>query len=298
MNSVSPMQKTDEDGNRENKRFCVRYLGTNCLLVQGDQTGLLIDPHFSRPSRIALLSRIAPDITGIEQALTQFEIRSLDAILLTHTHYDHALDAAETALRTGALILGSGSAVQLGRGAGLCEDQPQRVEPGSAVEVGEFSISFLSASHMPFPAPIAAWLKLNGRIEEPFSPPAWFWRYRSGMVFALLLKRNSRSLLVQGSAGVGSDTAAAAGADAAILSIGGLGLKPAKFRQRWFEENVIQPGIQRVYLSHWDDFTQPFSPTCGRIPGCQRTLRHIRRLAAQQSSLSIELLQPGEQIWI
>jgi L-ascorbate metabolism protein UlaG (beta-lactamase superfamily) len=48
-----------------------------------------------------------------------------------HTHFDHALDAAVVADRTGAVLVGGESTANIGRGHGLAEDRIRVVTPGS-----------------------------------------------------------------------------------------------------------------------------------------------------------------------
>jgi L-ascorbate metabolism protein UlaG (beta-lactamase superfamily) len=96
----------------------ITYLGTNTLLFNEDQTSLLIDPHFTRPRKLNLLSKIRPEPEIIAENLARFEIRKLEGVLLTHTHYDHALDAVEVIRQAGGVLYGSASAVHLARGAG------------------------------------------------------------------------------------------------------------------------------------------------------------------------------------
>ena len=53
-----------------------------------------------------------------------------------HTHFDHVLDSALVADRTGARLVGGESAANVGRGYGLAEDRLVVAEPGDANPVG------------------------------------------------------------------------------------------------------------------------------------------------------------------
>ncbi|MBU0513215.1 MAG: MBL fold metallo-hydrolase, partial [Proteobacteria bacterium] len=96
------------------------WLGTNCLVLSDGSTRLMIDPNLTRPSGMLgpglFLKKIAPDLGLIDRWLARAGADRLDAVLLTHTHFDHALDAAAVAAKTGAMLLGSASAANVGRG--------------------------------------------------------------------------------------------------------------------------------------------------------------------------------------
>jgi L-ascorbate metabolism protein UlaG (beta-lactamase superfamily) len=276
--------------------FSVKFLGTSCLLIKNDTTSLLIDPHFTRPRKRELLQKIKPDVEKVRLALEKTHTHHLRAVLLTHTHYDHALDAADTALLTGAAIIGSQSAVNLGIGAGLPPQHLVLAKPGEPIPVGKFKITFFRVSHLPFPTRLEDWAGLNGTINTPMAPPAWFWQYRSGEVFALLLEHNAFRLMVHGSAGLWLDDVHPPEADAAVLSIGGLGLLPRRYYQDWFDQNVRKPGIRYIYLSHWDDFTKPLQIPMRRLPGIRKTLQKLQKTAKNEPDFSFELFQPNH--WI
>jgi L-ascorbate metabolism protein UlaG (beta-lactamase superfamily) len=276
--------------------FCLYFLGTNCLLIKDDKTGLLVDPHFTRPRKHELLFKIQPDIEKVRQSLEKTHTSQLHAVLLTHTHYDHALDAANTALLTGAAVTGSQSAVNLGIGAGLPPQRLLLARPGEPYPVGTFTITFFRVTHLPFPTHLPDRIGLNGLISIPMAPPAWFWQYRSGEVYAILLEHNGFRLLIQGSAGVWIDDLHPVGVDAAVLSIGGLGLLPRSYFREWFDQNVQKPGIRQIYLSHWDDFTRPLKTPMQPLPGIRKTLQQLQRMAASGPDFSFELLQPNQ--WI
>ncbi len=75
----------------------MKYLGTNSLFITDGETNLLVDPYFSRPNAKPndLDAEIEPDAETIENALKTAGIDRVDAILVTHSHWDHSLDIAE-----------------------------------------------------------------------------------------------------------------------------------------------------------------------------------------------------------
>ena len=94
----------------------VRFTGTSTLLFSDGETRWMVDGWFSRPGPFELLfGKIAPDLAAIGRGLAANEVTNLDAVFPVHSHYDHAMDAPEVALRTGAVLMRSESTSALGQ---------------------------------------------------------------------------------------------------------------------------------------------------------------------------------------
>ena len=76
----------------------VTYLGTNGYLLEASDSTILIDPYFSRIALapVASNSPIKPNIIRINSGMNRLAKR-IDAILVTHGHFDHLLDVPEIA---------------------------------------------------------------------------------------------------------------------------------------------------------------------------------------------------------
>lgn len=113
----------------------VRWLGTAGFVLEHGAHTLLIDPYLTRaPLWRCLSAPLIPD-----ESLLARQLPRADAIILGHTHFDHALDTPALARRTGALVFGSPSAHALCRAQGVPEAQLR--EPREA-EVGPFRLRF------------------------------------------------------------------------------------------------------------------------------------------------------------
>src|SRR5262249_53105787 len=137
----------------------VRWLGTAGFSIEHEGTVVLIDPYITRASLgRCLVQRLEPDHDAIAR-----HVPRADAIVLGHTHFDHALDVPAIAARTGAMVFGSRSAAILCRVAGIPEARVRDVEraPGSepvVAEVGPFRLRFVPSAHSRF---------LFGRVPFP-----------------------------------------------------------------------------------------------------------------------------------
>jgi hypothetical protein len=267
------------------------YLGTNAILLRKGESTILVDPHFSRPGFIKLLQKIHPDFQAIASSLAKAGIDHLDAVLLTHTHYDHALDAGEVLRQVGGVLYGSRSAVQLARGEGLGEVHFKPVTAGEPIPIGSFRVVFHPSRHIPFPAPISWMMPGRGQIAKPLTPPAWFWRYQCGTDYAIQVDH----ILILGSAGYAPGALRGIDIHTVVMGVGGLYAKPKSYLHRFYQEIVLLPGARQVYLSHWDNFFRPLAPNDRPHLLARRSIDRIRALGAQHGQ-TVRLLKYGKTI--
>lgn len=230
----------------------VTFLGVSTLLLDDGHSAILTDGFFTRPAMASVvLRRLAPDDRRIDACLRRAGIRRLDAVLPVHSHFDHALDSATVAERTGARLVGGESTANVGRGHGLPEDRIVVATPGEPLTLGAFTVTLLESEHCPpdrFP----------GTIEAPVVTPAKAAAYRCGEAWSILVAHASgRTALVQGSAGFVPGSLAGRSADVAYLGVGQLGIQPEEYVETYWQETVRAVGARRAVLTHWDDFFRP-----------------------------------------
>src|SRR4051794_40462370 len=126
----------------------VTYLGTNGYQLESAGHSILIDPYFSRISfaRAGLDLPIEPDQSRIQQAMAHLN-RHVEAILITHGHFDHLLDASVIMKETGAKLVGSATTVELADRVGADRARCQPVKPGAILRIGGWRIAALPAAH-------------------------------------------------------------------------------------------------------------------------------------------------------
>lgn len=231
----------------------VTFVGVSTLLFDDGDRALLFDGFFSRPSLVQLLTRrIRPDAARIAAGLTRLGIADpgrLAAVIPVYSHYDHALDSAEVARRTGALLVGGTSTLNLGRGGGVPAARLRQATEDEPIQAGAWRLRFVESSHCPpdrFP----------GTIDAPLTPPARVSAYRCAEAWSVLVEHmpSGRTALVQGSAGFVRGALHGVHADVAYLGVGQLGVRPVQEIRDYWAETVEAVGAQRVVLTHWDDF--------------------------------------------
>jgi hypothetical protein len=265
------------------------YLGANTLLLTKSGSSLLIDPHFTRPSLISLLGKIRPDTQAVEAGLARID--HLDAILLTHTHYDHALDAAEVLHQAGGRCFSSESGGTLIRGYPLDEKAYVPVSLKSVYSIGTFQVWFHPSRHISFPPPFGWLLPKTGQIPQPLQSPAWFWEYRCGTVYAIQVDH----MLIFGSAGFEPCAYQNVNVACVVMGIGGLDLMPMAYLDRLYQETVLPTGAKQVYLTHWDNFFRPLYQDARPHILARRSIERLKRLGARFGH-TVSLLNIGETI--
>lgn len=236
------------------------FLGVSTLLFDDGETALLTDGFFTRPDWKTVVTRkVMPDSERIAKSLERAGITRLAAVIVTHSHYDHAMDAPEVARRTGAIVVGSESTANVARGWTLAENQIRIVRDGDQVDFGRFQITFIQTRHAPTGF-------TGGEIREPLMPPVRAYRYREGTSFSVLVRHNGKKLLVQSTAGFVEGALRGQKADVVFLGIGTLGKQDEGFRRVYWRETVQAVGASRVIPIHWDDFTRPLDQPLVPLP--------------------------------
>lgn len=241
--------------------LAVTFLGVASLLVSDGDSAVLTDGFFSRPSLLKVATgKLAPDLARIDSALVRAGVATLDAVLPVHTHYDHALDSAVVADRTGAVLVGGESSANIGRGHGLPEDRIRVATPGEPMTYGALTLTLVESHHCPPD-------RTPGEITEPVVPPAKMAAYKCGEAWSILVEHTSgRTALLQGSAGFVEGSLTGRSADVAYLGVGQLGVQSEDYIRTYWAETVAAVGARRVVVTHWDDFFRPLGKELRALP--------------------------------
>lgn len=260
----------------------VTWLGTAGFAIEHAGQVVLIDPYLTRASLSrCVLAPLRPD-TALAKRLTP----RADAIVLSHTHFDHALDAPVIARETGARVFGSRSAVRLCRSHGLPEPQLTCVEPDSGsspveAEVGPFRLRFWPGAHsailfnrVPFPGEIADCTDVPMRTQA----------YRCGAVFSTEIEIAARRLFHVGSAELVESGWRVGPVDLALACVAGW-----TSTERYPERLVAALSPGAVLLHHWDNFFRGIDGRARALPG-MRFASLLDRLHAVASHLPVGTL--------
>jgi L-ascorbate metabolism protein UlaG (beta-lactamase superfamily) len=228
------------------------WLGTAGLYVTDGETAFYIDPYVSRFSAFNVLTgmKISPYIKGIDECISRISGQKAAAVLVSHSHFDHLLDAPEFAKKTGAVLVGSESTANVGKGAGLPEEKIRVIKNGDALDIGAFKIRFVEGIHGPA---FLGRIPYPGFIDKPFTPPARASDYRLGGFFGMVISHPLGTLIHHGSAGWIPGMYEGIKADAVFLCLAG-----RKDTCSYLDETLRRTGARSIIPIHHDWFFSPF----------------------------------------
>ncbi len=221
----------------------IAYLGVAGWVIADDAHTLLADPYFSRVH----VDDGAADLTPDLPAIARYAPPHADVILVSHSHYDHLLDAPTIAKSTGATIVGTASTVNVARASGV--SRVVLVHGGESLAFGPFSVKPIRALHSitgQAPANIPA------GVTVPMTADA----FAEGGTLQYLIGVEGRTILFIGTANFIESELEGLRPDVAIIAVG-LREKVPDYSCRIMRA-LGQPGL--VLANHFDAHRKPLGP--------------------------------------
>ena len=247
----------------------VTYLGVNGFQFETDGHALLVDPYFTRIGlwSAALNQQIESSTARVTEGLDHVRPR-IDAILVTHAHFDHLIDVPEIMRRTQAKLFAGETAVHLTESLGILPNQCDTVRPGTTRKIGPWKIRVLPAEHDRLfgKVPFERCPKPSGTAKRPLKVSDWC----VGEPLAFVIEAAGKRIYID-SGGVpnGPSLSRIKHVDLAIL-----GVALPDSRQR-FVEVVRQMRPRYTLPSHQDDMFGP--PSHGFIFGKMTNFPQLAR---------------------
>ncbi len=262
----------------------VSWLGVAGFRLSYQGTTVLIDPYVSRVPLSAMLRRrtVLPDRSLVSQWLPR-----ADAVLVGHTHFDHAVDAPEIARRDGATVYGSASARHLMALHGLA-DRAVEVEAHRVYEIGPFEVTFVPSVH----SKLVLGLKVNqgGELTCEHLGALTPQTYNCGQVWGIHISVAGVSLYHQGSADLLDDEVGNREVDVMLCGIAG-----RQFTPRYLERILPRLEPRLVVATHHDDFFVPLGAEQGFALGVD-VARFPDEVAAVSRDFRVVTLPPPEPV--
>lgn len=265
------------------------WFGTTAVLLSDGDRSLFMDPFLTRPEGwLRMLSNqpIAPDEEKIARTLSKAKLKNLEAVLVSHSHHDHGMDAGVVARLTDAVLVGSESTLNIGRGSGVLEPQLRLAKLGEPMRFGPYTVTFFESKHAG-----ATGGTPTGEIIEPLRTPARYLDYKQGGTYSILIEHRLGSLVFHGSAGYVPGMLKGRRADAVML-----GVAFADDYESYLHELVDAVGATRVIPIHWDDFTRsadrPLIPNLIGV-GLAKFFSEMTRLRPE---IKVDTLPYGEPV--
>ena len=232
------------------------WLGTSGFALEYQGHTVLIDPYTTRVplSSVVRRRKVAPvpDLAapaGMAAADSERWFARADAILIGHSHFDHAMDTPTIARMSGARVYGSRSTDALMRAYGLGE-QSELVEPYKVYPVGPFELSFVPSVHSKLVLGLTVPYRGDISCEhfDELTAPA----YKCGDVFGILIRVAGVTLYHQGSADLIDDARHPEDVDIFLAGIAGRAFA------RDYVGRILGKLSPRVIVPHhFDDFFKP-----------------------------------------
>ena len=270
------------------------FAGVGNVLISDGSSSILIDGYFSRPSlgRL-LLGRLRPDRRRIEQSLARLEIDGLKAVLVSHSHFDHALDSPVVAQMTGAELGGSPSTRMIARGYELGDVPFRELHDGEPFSVGAFTVTPVRALHSDGD-------RFPGDITEPLTLPASTTDFRTGGCFSFHVAHPDGTVFIHPTANFIPGALADYSADVVYLGAGTVGSKSQEWIRDYWGETVEQLSARVVRPIHWDAFWRPLTkPLRGMPRPLDRlavTMQEFGRLAGPHVHVALPQLWQKELV--
>ena len=263
-------------------RLTAKFFGVSTVLITDGRTAVMTDGFLSRPPLLQmLLGPIGPDDARIDYALARGKIDRLAAVFVAHSHYDHAMDSARVARRTGAKLIGTRSVAFIAEGDGFPMQDMRDAGSGGPFSYGGFTVTAFASPHT------EKSFFFQGLITRPVRPPVWVGAYKEGGNYSYLVEHRLGSLLVHGSTNVTPGLYDNVRADIVFLGIATLGRGEAKGIVDYWDEVVGKTQAKLVVPVHWDNFNKsldrPLEPLPMAIDDFDRAMAWLKHLAARDN---------------
>lgn len=234
--------------------LCIQYLGTAGFVISQDNHYVVLDPYVTRPDLSTSLTQpLVPDA-----ALIQRLIPKANDVLIGHAHHDHILDGPDLCKQTGARLIGSSSAMQVGIAAGLPPEQLVSTDGRENITSGSWTIRGFPSRHG----------KIFGRIPFPgelTAPPPWpprMHQLRHGLVLNWLVDTGKLKVMHIDSADFIDEELQGHACDIVCLCAIGRQSRPNYVRD---VVKLLQP--RWVIPCHWDTMITPIESEPDLLPG-------------------------------
>jgi len=173
------------------------WFGVTSWLVRYEDQSLLIDPFFSRP-QLGVEGSTEAGIQTMNEMLESAGSSHVNAILVGHSHFDHAIDVGTAAIEANAQVYGSPTTCWIAQSQDLDAERCTTVAQGDTFSLGSATIHTIRTIHW---NPEGFSGTYGEYTEEP-DPTAIGWAPNGGTLsFLIEWPETGQSLFIQDSMG-------------------------------------------------------------------------------------------------
>lgn len=288
---LSEFQSWQAQPSTSTEGLYVRFFGVSTLLFDDGQNQILMDGFFSRPSLWKVMSsKVSGNPALLEQVIQDYQLNRTQAILVSHSHYDHALDLPELAGKLPHVqIVGSKSTVNIARSNPAVQaSQLRHAMSGQTLAWGAFQVTPIASAHTP-PTPVND--DLGEEVAAPLKLPAKFSAFKEGGSFDYLIEHQGQKILVKASTGFIPGQLKDVQADILFLGIAQLSRQSQEYQSAYLAQTLATVKPKVVVPIHWDDFFQPLDQPLQFLPRlADNTPESMRILIQATEAQKIQLL--------
>jgi L-ascorbate metabolism protein UlaG (beta-lactamase superfamily) len=193
--------------------------------------------------------------------IDEYAPKHVGYILVSHTHWDHALDVPYIAAKTSAEIIGSESTANLALASGVKEDKMIPIKGGEDYDFQNFSVRVIPSLHTP----------LNNRhlldtrvLPRNAKVPLRRGDYVEGGTYSFLIRIGGHQILTMSSVNYIERELEGLRPDVLLL-VPGSGVSIYRYVERLMS-TLGEPPM--IFFTHWDKFGLPYgTPQDERISG-------------------------------
>lgn len=163
----------------------MRWLGVASFLIEDGESKIMFDPAWTRPGAFHWLGMASfkSDEQLVDKVLKKLGVEKLSAVLVTHSHYDHIVDAPLVAKKTGATFYVDKNFERIAKAHNFKGLALKPLEVNKTFQVGKFKITAYQRDHAPLIGSIDF---VPGDVPEKFDFN--FWDYKAGGTWIYLLE--------------------------------------------------------------------------------------------------------------
>lgn len=251
----------------------ITSFGTTTLLFDDGESQILFDAHFTRPSvRQYLFKKVTSDGEVIDEMFKNHNINRLKGIFVSHSHYDHVMDAPYISKRTGASIYGSITTKNIALGENVDENQIILFEDYGKYQIGDFRITVIPSIHS---KPRAINDDLGEEIKEPLENPEKLKNFKEGGSFDFYIENKNKTFLIHPSCNYIENRLENYKAEVLYLALARITKMDEKSRRKFFDETIGLTKAKLVIPIHWDNFFKPLDEPTKTMPKIAERTDHV-----------------------
>ena len=242
----------------------ITNFGTTTLLFDDGESQILFDAHFTRPSVAKFLfKKVSSDKKLINEMMQKHHIDRLKAIFVSHSHYDHVMDAPYIVKKTGATLYGSMTTKNIALGAGVHVSKMITFEDDHPYKIGDFKITIIPSIHS---KPNVFNNDLGEEIEKPLENTHDLTLYKEGGSFDFFIEHKDQTYLIHPSCNYIKGRLKGYKVDVLYLALAGITKMEEKNKNEFFDETIKATGAKLVIPIHWDNFFKPLDEPPKTMP--------------------------------